>query len=263
MDIYLNKKSRFVEYYQAMGMTSSEKLLRTARDVSRFVLRDTMVKARFENEIKDFISEQMRIIKSASTEYDCKIAIGNLNKECGNLIEQDRMLKTKRAKTVVSVDFQKNRDGWGYVIQGAYIVLGGLTILGGIGLTSSSLVSGNIIGVMAGVTIVLHGANSLQEIYMNLRNDTDSSIGLIQNGYIATAEFLGFNKSTGITAYNFMSIGLSGYGMARMVLRPDAWRLFQYIPSDFVRNIKTMGYGSLAIEGTSNALSVKAINDNK
>ncbi|WP_269724231.1 DUF4225 domain-containing protein [Yersinia enterocolitica] len=44
-----------------------------------------------------------------------------------------------------------------------------------------------------------------------------------------------------------------------MVLKPDAWRLFRHIPSDYVRNIKTMGYGSLAIEGTGNALSVKQL----
>ncbi|CNJ95961.1 putative inner membrane protein [Yersinia enterocolitica] len=263
MDIYLNPKSRFIEYYQSIAMTNSDTLLRVARDVSRFVLRDALVRARFENEIKDFISEQMKIIKSARTESDCKIAIDNLNKECSHLLEQDLMLKTKRAKTVVAIELKKDRDTWGYVIQGVYLTLGGLTILGGITLTAGSLASGNIIGVMAGVTIVLHGANSLQEIYMNLKNDTDSSTGLIQNGYIATAEFLGFEKKVGALAYNFMSIGLSGYGMARMVLKPDAWRLFRHIPTDYVRNIKTMGYGSLAIEGTGNALSVKAINDSK
>lgn len=84
----------------------------------------------------------------------------------------------------------------------------------------------------------------------------------MQNGYVATAEFLGFDKKAGVLVYNFMSIGLSGYGMARMVLKPDSWRLFRYIPSDYVRNIKTMGYGSLAIESVGNALSVKAISDN-
>jgi Protein of unknown function (DUF4225) len=51
--------------------------------------------------------------------------------------------------------------------------------------------------------------------------------------------------------------------MARLVLKPDAWRLFRYIPTDYIRNIKTMGYGSLAIEGVGNILSIKAINDNK
>ncbi|MFV8797029.1 DUF4225 domain-containing protein [Yersinia sp. LJYL362] len=76
-------------------------------------------------------------------------------------------------------------------------------------------------------------------------------------------KFFGFDKKVGVLAYNFMSIGLSGYGMARMVLKPDAWRLFRHIPADYVRNIKTMGYGSLDIESTGNALSVKANNDSK
>lgn len=263
MDIYLNPKSRFIEYYQAIAMTNSDTLLRVARDVSRFVLRDALVRARFENEIKDFISEQMKIIKSARTESDCKIAIDNLNKECSHLLEQDLMLKTKRAKTVVAIELKKDRDTWGYVIQGVNIVVSGLTVLGGFTLTSASLATGNILGVVAGATIFLHGINSLQEVISNIKNGTDSSTGFMLNGYIATAEFLGFNKQVGALAYNFMSIGLSGYGMARMVLKPDAWRLFRHIPTDYVRNIKTMGYGSLAIEGTGNALSVKAINDSE
>jgi Protein of unknown function (DUF4225) len=60
-----------------------------------------------------------------------------------------------------------------------------------------------------------------------------------------------------------MSLGLSGYGMARIVLKPESWRLFRYIPTNYVINIKTMGYGSLEIEAVGNMLSVKAINDSK
>ncbi len=263
MDIHLNQKSRFIEYYQAIAMTNSDKLLRVARDVSRFVLRDALVRARFENEIKDFISEQMKIIKSARTESDCKLAIDNLNKECSHLLEQDLMLKTKRAKTVVSIELKKDRDTWGYVINGIAIVLSGFQVVGGLALGVSSVTSMNIIGVVAGATMFMHGLNSFQEAFDNLENGTNSSTGFLQGSYIATAEFLGFDKKIGALAYNFMSLGLSGYGMLRVVLKPDAWRLFRHIPSDYVRNIKTMGYGSLAIESVGNVLSVKAINDSK
>jgi Protein of unknown function (DUF4225) len=263
MDIHLNQKIRFIEYYQAIASTDGNKLLRVAKDVSRFVLRDALIRAKFENEIKDFIRVQMQMIKSARTESDCKTAIDNLNKECRNLIEQDQMLKTKRAKTVVSIEMTRDRDGWSYVINGVGILIGGLTTLGGFTLTTGSLATGNIIGVIAGATIFLHGINSLQEIITNLKNGTDSSTGFMLNGYIATAEYLGFDKKAGIMAYNFMSLGLSGYGMARLVLKPESWRLFRYIPTDYVRNIKTIGYGSLAIEAVGNTLSVKAINDSK
>lgn len=263
MDIYFNQKSRFTEYYQAIASTDASKLLRVARDVSRFTLRDALIRARFENEIKDFISAQMQIIKTARTETDCKTAIDNLNKECSNLLEQDLMLKTKRAKTVVSIEIEKDGDIWGYVIHGVNIIISGLTVLGGLTIAAGSLATGNVLGVIGGATIILHGANGVQEVIKNLIYDTDSSTGFMLNGYIATAEFLGFDKRVGAIAYNTMSIGLSGYGMARLVLKPDVWRLFRYIPTDYVRNIKTMGYGSLAIEGVGNTLSLKAINDSK
>lgn len=175
-------------------MTNSDKLLRVTRDVSRFVLRDALVRARFENEIKDFISEQMKIIKSARTESDCKIAIDNLNKECSNLLEQDLMLKTKRAKTVVSIELKKDRDTWGYAINGIAIVLSGFQVVGGLALGVYSVTSMNIIGVVAGATIFMHGLNSVQEAFDNLENGTNSSTGFLQGCYIATAEFLGFDK---------------------------------------------------------------------
>lgn len=135
--------------------------------------------------------------------------------------------------------------------------------MGGFSLASSSFATGNIVGVIAGVTIFLHGINNVQEVIANIKSGTDSSTGFMLNRYVATAEFLGFDKKTGVLVYNFMSIGLSGYGMARMVLKPDSWRLFRYISSDYIRNIKTLGYGNLAIESTGNALSIKVINDNK
>lgn len=67
----------------------------------------------------------------------------------------------------------------------------------------------------------------------------------------------------GVLVYNFMSIGLLGYGMVRMVLKFDVWRLFRYILIDYVRNIKIMGYGLLVIEGIGNVLLVKVINDSE
>jgi hypothetical protein len=261
MDIYRNKETILTEYYQAIALAESQNLLRTARSISRLVLRDGLVRARFENEIKDFISAQMQIIKSAKTQTDCKAAVDNLNQECRNLIEQDQMLRAKKVKTVVEIEIKKDGDMWGYVIQGVYIVFSGLTAIGGFTLTASSVMSGNIVGVIGGATIFLHGINGVEESLKNLINHNDNTMGFLQKRYIATAEFLGFDKKAGMMAYNLVGIGLSGYGMARLVLKPDTWRLFRYIPSDYVRNIKTMGYGSLAIEGTSNIISIKAIND--
>lgn len=263
MDIYRNKETILTEYYQTIAFSESQSLLRTAKSVSSLVLRDALVRARFENEIKYFISAQMKLIKSAKTQEDCKIAINNLSQECENLIEQDKMLKTKKAKTVVEIEIKKDGGKLGYVIQGVYLVFGGLTIIGGFTVAAGSISTGNIIGVIGGAAIIAHGFNAVQESVENLLNGTDSATGFAQSGYIATAEFLGFEKKAGVLAYNLMSIGLSGYGMARMVLKPQAWRLFNYIPTDYARNIKTMGYGSLAIEGISNSVSIKAINDNK
>jgi len=52
----------------------------------------------------------------------------------------------------------------------------------------------------------------------------------------------------GNIAYDSMDIGLSVYGLNRLVLRPDAWRLFRYVRTDYVRAYRTMTPKALILE---------------
>ncbi|WP_338402817.1 DUF4225 domain-containing protein [Pantoea agglomerans] len=40
-----------------------------------------------------------------------------------------------------------------------------------------------------------------------------------------------------------------------MVLKPDSWRLYRYLPSDFIRNLKTVGAPSLALEALGDSFT--------
>lgn len=139
-------------------------------------------------------------------------------------------------------------DTWGYFVNGIGLVIGTGQVVAGIGITSASLFSGSIIGVLAGATIILHGANNLQETFINLRCKKNNTDGFLRKGYITTAEFMGFNGKAGRLAFSAVDLALSGYGLGRMVFKPDAWRLFHYISADYIRNFKTAGAPSLALE---------------
>ncbi len=136
-------------------------------------------------------------------------------------------------------------------------------MLAGGGIASASLFTGNIVGVIAGASLVLHGLNNIQESTANIINNRDGNSGFLRDGYAATAKFLGFEAKTGIVAFSSMDLMLSGYGLGRMVLKPDAWRLFRFIPADYIRNIKTMGAPALTIEALGDALTIKSVYENK
>lgn len=70
---------------------------------------------------------------------------------------------------------------------------------------------------------------------------------------------MGFKGSVGAIAFSLMDLTLSGYGMARWVLKPDAWRLFRYMNNDFIINIKMMPKTALAIEAYNDGWAIKSV----
>ncbi|MGE1156517.1 DUF4225 domain-containing protein [Pseudomonas kitaguniensis] len=55
------------------------------------------------------------------------------------------------------------------------------------------------------------------------------------------------------TFYGGVDIAMSIYSLSRLVIKPDAWRLFRYMPSDNVRAYRTMRGSSLGIEASIDA----------
>lgn len=154
-------------------------------------------------------------------------------------------------------------DTWGYFVNGVGVLIGAGQIITGLSIAGMSLFSGNAIGIFAGATIFLHGLNNADESFRNIRYDRNDTEGFLRGGYVVTAEFLGFSPVTGRIAYGLADLSLSGYGLARMVLKPDSWRLYRYLPSNFIRNVKTVGAPSLALEALGDTFTLKGIYDQR
>lgn len=60
-------------------------------------------------------------------------------------------------------------------------------------------------------------------------------------------------------AYGAVGLGLFAYGVGRMVLKPDSWRLFRYVNTDYIRSYKTMGVRALVFEGVSDGLTGRSM----
>ncbi len=261
MDNYLDKK-RFNSYYLMLAQREASNLKSYARQVSAYHLKNLVPHLNFNNEIDKFIDAQLQGIGTAKNDRECREYLSNLKKERILINNQDIALKNGSAKVLVSAKLINKLDAWGYVINGVGVILGGFQIIAGFGIAAGSVSHGNAIGIAGGGLLILHGYNSVKEGFTNIYYGRNDSVGNVKKGYIAAASFMGFDSKVGGMAYSMMDLTLSGYGMSRLVLKPDTWRLFRHIPSDYVRNFRTMTAPSLLMEGAGDAISIKATYDN-
>ncbi|MGE9549953.1 DUF4225 domain-containing protein [Erwinia amylovora] len=269
MDNYL-AKNRFSDYFLTMANLEARQLSETARTVSALHLTDLITRMRFMDEIQRFISSQMQTIRVATNDSVCQECLNNIKQERQYLGVQNEMLRTGRAAVSASVKFyHDNEKIIGYVIDGIGVVLGGLQLVVGLGIAASSLMTGNIIGTVVGVNLVLNGASSAYESLQKLQGKNDAE-GFMKVAYMDAAEFLGFDRKSGMLAYQAVDLSTSYYGILKLSLKPESWRLFKYLPSDYYRKISTMSRPALIIKGVGAAskigkmgLTYKEIQDKK
>ncbi|WP_016585006.1 DUF4225 domain-containing protein, partial [Yersinia pestis] len=116
--------------------------------------------------------------------------------ECYHLSKQDSMLSLKQAKVYISAKIEEHDKVIGYVIDGIAVIVGGLQMVAGSGILLGSIASGNIVGIIVGAHLILNGASSLSEGVQRLRGNKNTT-GFMQDAYMGTAEFFGFERKTG------------------------------------------------------------------
>lgn len=157
MDVFFGK-TRFSNYFMTMAQAETNGLMNTAQAVSAYHLHDPLTRIRFQESVKRFALSQINIIRNSSDDKQCQQCIQAIRQERENLLIQDRMLRTGEAMLTASVRFyRENEKVIGYIIDGIGVVLGGMQVIGGFGITASSLMTGNVIGVIAGATLMFHG----------------------------------------------------------------------------------------------------------
>lgn len=258
MDNYWDK-NRFSSYFLTMANLEAQQLYNKANEVSLIHLRDGFTQMAFQDDVRRFIDAQLGTIRASGSEDECQQCLIHLQEEHKNLSIQDQMLRSGQAALHASVQFIKSDKVWHYVINGVGIVLGSLQVIAGIGVIESSLATGMVFGAGFGALLVAHGANSVQESALNLYHGVDDSQGFMKNAYIAGAGFLGFDQKTGELAYSIMDLGLSAYGMGRLIVKPESWRLFRHLPTDYVRGIKEMSRFDLGVEVYNDSMTIKSL----
>ncbi|WP_017348348.1 DUF4225 domain-containing protein [Pantoea sp. A4] len=253
--------NRFSSYFLTMANLEAQQLYCKANEVCLTHLKNGFTQMAFQDDVKRFIDAQLSTIRSASSEAECQQCITHLQEEHKNLSIQDQMLRSGQAALHASVQFVKSDRVWHWIINGVGVVLGGLQVIAGVSVIEASLATGMVFGAGFGALLVAHGANSIQESALNLYYGVDNTQGFVKKTYIAGAEFLGFDQKTGELAYSIMDLGLSAYGMGRLIIKPDSWRLFRHLPTDYVRGIKEMSRFDLGVEVYNDSMTIKSIAD--
>ena len=76
------------------------------------------------------------------------------------------------------------------------------------------------------------------------------------------ADFLGFDQRLGLLAYQVVDLTTSYYGIFKLSLKPEAWRLYKYLPTDYYRKVQMMSKPALALKGAGAAVKGAGIGMN-
>ncbi|MTD37467.1 DUF4225 domain-containing protein [Erwinia sp. CPCC 100877] len=244
---------------ETMVNLEARKLVSTASTLAAFYLKDSLTRIKFVREIQAVVEQQFAIARRAKSDEECMVCIKNLKAERESLLEQERMLRMKTAKLYAKVEFvRENNKIVGYIISAVKVIVSGMAIFGG----GVMIATGTPIGILSGVILVTDGINQISKEAINSLKISDSkSEGIIADRAIEIANFMGFRPESGLAVYNSISLAASVYSIVGLSRRPEAWRLFRYLPGDFYRKVNTMSAPKLTMKIAGYGVKAKVIFD--
>ncbi|WBM70873.1 DUF4225 domain-containing protein [Buttiauxella sp. WJP83] len=256
MDVLFSSEAdKTNDYYLVMGGLEARMLKESALTASQLI-NNNRLRIDFINNITVFIENKMEILSGSYPETSKKEAMTHLKEERSYLIHQENLIRQKKVSQNITIEIKQENNFWSYVVKGAFIlggvgqVLAGLGMVGA-GLTSCATLVGCVVGVAsmtAGLVLAIHGINSIAENSMSLFRNDPNYKWFVSEWYEKGAVALGYTKAHGDLVYAGVDIALSGYGLLKNVLKPDAWRLFHYLNNDFLRGYQTMTRPALYLE---------------
>lgn len=144
-------------------------------------------------------------------------------------------------------------QSWEVAKKGIGAVAGAMQFVAGAGICYGSV---GTLCLVAGVPIMAHGANNVYENGRNLWEGRSDTEGPVRKGYQAAAKAVGYGARDGNMAYGSADLAMSVYGVTKLVLKPDSWRLFRYIGTDYVRAYRNTSVPALVLDRAADALTV-------
>lgn len=229
------------------------KLRELSFSFSRQYLYSNDSKANFSLEIDKLINYAESESGSYCISYHTAYSI--IDEEIKYLERQAFDMESKKIKLFIEIEkkrkIERNKNITTLIAKNVGFVSGGMQVSAGVGACAASF---GLACISVGMPLILQGSNNVYENgnYILFREEKN---GIVRDAYHYAANSLGYSEDTADIVYGSVDIALSGYGLASNTVRPNAWRLYRHIESDFVRGWKQMGTLPLFYETASNALT--------
>ncbi|MGP6381692.1 DUF4225 domain-containing protein [Yersinia bercovieri] len=250
---------RITSWSETMVNLEAHKLINIANTLSASHLSDSLTQMNFIQEIKEVVEQQFAAARRATSDEECMVCIQSLRAETENLQAQDRMLRMETAKLYAKVEFvRENNKIVGYVISVVHIVVSGAALFGGMIMMSTM----TPLGVLAGAILFMDGVNGITKEASHLHYGKQSqSEGIFANEAMEAAQFMGFKPESGLAFYNAITLSAGVYGILGLARKPEAWRLFRWLPRDYYRKVDTMSRPKLTMKIAGYGIKAKVIFD--
>ncbi len=144
MDIALLNRGWNRTWSDTMVNLEARKVIETANRLSAYYLQDGLTRIKFVEEIKQVVEKEFATARRSKTDEECIECLKNLRAEKENLLEQERLLRTRSAQLYAKVEFvRENNKIVGYVISAVNVVLSGMVFFGGFMMLSALLNKSN------------------------------------------------------------------------------------------------------------------------
>ena len=110
-----------------------------------------------------------------------------------------------------------------------------------------------------GAPLILQGGNNIYENGRNLLSGRSDTQGPIRKVYHSVAKAVGGTEREGNIAYGVVDLAGSVYGAGRLVLKPESWRLFRHVRSDYLYGYQRNTVGGAAIGKVSDVNTLQTL----
>ena len=231
----------------------SRQIRKTSFELGNYYIYNFDVRNSFVLEEESFLRNIEKEVGQYCLSYAAGIRL--MKEEIENLNRQKAELDMNKAKLYMIAEREEKNSNITITLKRVGFVGGALQIFAGWGVCAGSL--GLACGGF-GVPLMAHGSENMYENghYLLYREDVS---GYTKDAYRYIAHTLGYKNNDADIVYNVADLGLSGFGLWRQVLKPDAWKLFRYISTDYARGWRRMSVLELRVEAYVDAGTMYSI----
>ncbi|UVJ43937.1 DUF4225 domain-containing protein [Pseudomonas sp. LS1212] len=175
-----------------------------------------------------------------------------------NDVEQGKKSPEQGLKEIKNEQNHLLSQSWEVTQKGVGVIAGVLQFGLGAGMCYGSA---GTLCIFPGSLLMTHGANNIYENGRNLLKGRSDTQGPVRKAYHSISKWMGGDEFEGNMAYGAFDLGMSAYVAGRLLLKPDAWRLFRHVRTDYERAYKKTSAGAILFDRTADAITANGMRE--